>query len=69
MHVGDENPNVGQRGSYDSDKAACLTLEEVEHWLTTAVATYYHQRPHEGLEGQTPLRRWQDMSKLQQRAF
>ncbi len=52
--------NVGQRGSYDSDKAACLTLEEVERWLTIAVAKYYHQHPHEGLDGQTPLRRWQE---------
>jgi putative transposase len=52
--------NVGQRGSYDSDKAACLTLEEVEHWLAVAVAKYYHQNPHEGLDGQTPLRRWQE---------
>jgi putative transposase len=52
--------NVGQRGSYDSDKAACLTLEEVEHWLAIAVAKYYHLHPHEGLDGQTPLRRWQE---------
>ena len=52
--------NVGQRGSYDSGKSACLTLEEVEHWLAIAVAKYYHQHPHEGLEGQTPLRRWQE---------
>jgi len=52
--------NVGQRGSYDSDKAACLTLDEVEHWLAVAVAKYYHQHPHEGLDGQTPLRRWQE---------
>lgn len=52
--------NVGQRGGYDSDKAACLTLEELEHWLAVAVAKYYHQHPHEGLEGQIPLRRWQD---------
>jgi putative transposase len=52
--------NVGQRGSYDSDKAACLTLEEVEHWLAVAVAKYYHHRPHEGLEGQAPLRCWQE---------
>jgi len=52
--------NVGQRGSYDSDKAACLTLEEVERWLAIAVAKYYHQHPHEGLDGQTPLRRWQE---------
>jgi len=52
--------NVGQRGSYDSDKAACLTLEELERWLAVAVAKYYHLRPHEGLDGQAPLRRWQD---------
>jgi len=52
--------NVGQRGSYDSDKAACLTLDELERWLAVAVAKYYHLRPHEGLDGQAPLRRWQD---------
>jgi len=52
--------NVGQRGSYDSDKAACLTLEELERWLAVAVAKYYHLRPHEGLDGQAPLRRWQE---------
>ena len=52
--------NVGQRGSYDSDKAACLTLEELERWPAVAVAKYYHLRPHEGLDGQAPLRRWQE---------
>jgi len=52
--------NVGQRGSYDSDKAACLTLDELERWLATAVAKHYHLLPHEGLEGQTPLQRWQE---------
>ena len=52
--------NVGQRGSYDSDKAACLTLDEAEHWLAVAVAKYYHLHPHEGLDGQTPLRRWRE---------
>ena len=49
--------NVGQRGSYDSDKAACLTLDELERWLAVAVAKHYHLRPHEGLDGQAPLRR------------
>jgi hypothetical protein len=52
--------NVGQRGSYDSDKAACLTLEELERWLAVAIAKYYHLRPHEGLDGQAPLRRWEE---------
>ena len=52
--------NVGQRGTYDSDKAACLTLEELERWLAVAIAKYYHLRPHAGLDSQLPLRRWQD---------
>jgi putative transposase len=52
--------SVGQRGTYDSDRAACLTLDELERWLAVAVAKYYHMRPHEGLDGQAPLRRWQD---------
>ncbi len=52
--------NIGQRGTYDSDKAACLTLEELERWLAVAVAKFYHLRPHAGLDGQSPLRRWQD---------
>ncbi len=52
--------NVGQRGSYDSDKAACLTLDEVERWFAIAVTKYYHLHPHEGIDGQTPLARWQD---------
>ncbi len=52
--------NVGQRGSYDSDKSACLTLEELERWFAIAIAKFYHLRPHEGLDGQPPLRRWQD---------
>jgi len=51
--------DVGRRGSYDSDRSACLSLEEFERWLAIAVAKYYHLRPHEGLDGQTPLHRWQ----------
>lgn len=51
--------NVGQRGDYDSDKAACLSLEELERWLAVAITKYYHLRPHEGLGGETPLRRYE----------
>lgn len=51
--------NVLQRGRYDSDKAACLTLAELERWLAVAIAKYYHLRPHAGLVGEAPLRRYQ----------
>ena len=52
--------SVGQRGSYDSDKAACLTLDELERWLEVAIAKLCHLRPHEDLLGQAPLRRWEE---------
>lgn len=52
--------NVMQRGRYDSDKAACLTLAELERWLAVAITKLYHLRPHAGLNGEAPLRRYQE---------
>ena len=52
--------NVMQRGRYDSDKAACLTLAELERWLAVAIAKLYHLRPHAGLDGEAPLQRYQE---------
>ena len=52
--------DIGRRGSYDSDRAACLTLDELERWLAVAVAKLYHLRPHAGLGGATPLARWRE---------
>ena len=37
--------SVGQRGCYDSDKAACLTLEELERWLAVAIAEVLPSAP------------------------
>lgn len=51
--------NPDERGSYDSDKMACLTLGELERWLAVAITKYYHLRPHEGLNGETPLHRYE----------
>jgi putative transposase len=51
--------NPVERGSYDSDRMACLTLEELEHWMAVAITGVYHQRAHAGLEGESPLRRFQ----------
>jgi len=48
-----------ERGAYDSEKTACLTLEELERWLAVAVTKYYHQRSHEGLDGDVPLQRYE----------
>ena len=48
--------NPDERGQYDSEQMAALTLAELEQWLTLAVATY-HGTVHSTLE-QTPAGRW-----------
>ena len=57
--------NTTMRGDYDSDKAACLTLEDLERWLAVAITKYYHLRPHEGMDNEIPLHRYeQGLQKL-----
>ncbi|MGO3234675.1 MAG: Mu transposase C-terminal domain-containing protein [Microbacterium sp.] len=48
--------NSAQRGSYDSDARAVLTVTELEKWLTLAVSSY-HGQVH-GTTRQTPLALW-----------
>lgn len=48
--------NPAQRGDYDSDNKAVLTVAELEKWLALAVASY-HGQVHSTI-GQTPQARW-----------
>nr|WP_249777403.1 DDE-type integrase/transposase/recombinase [Arthrobacter sp. C9C5] len=48
--------NPSERGRYDSNRKAALTLRELEKWMTLAV-TNYHGTIHSTL-GQTPAGRW-----------
>ncbi|WP_037106687.1 MULTISPECIES: Mu transposase C-terminal domain-containing protein [Nocardiaceae] len=48
--------NPTQRGSYDSDSKAALTLRELERWLILAVAAY-HAEVHASLR-QSPAAQW-----------
>lgn len=48
--------NSVERGRYDSEKMAALTLSELEKWLVLAVAAY-HGNVH-GTLGQTPAGQW-----------
>lgn len=50
--------NPVERGQYDSEKLAALTLAELETWLALAVATY-HGTVHSTLQ-QTPAGQWAD---------
>lgn len=48
--------NPQERGRYDSEKTAVLTLRELERWLVLAIASY-HGSVHGGI-GRTPAGRW-----------
>lgn len=48
--------NPADRGNYDSDKHAALTLRELERWLVLAIASY-HASVHSGI-GNTPAAMW-----------
>jgi putative transposase len=50
--------NPVQKGEYDSEAKAALTLNELERWLTLAVS-HYHGTIHNGLH-QTPASRWSE---------
>jgi len=43
--------NLTERGSYDAEGRAVLTLAELEKWLTIAITQYYHHAWHHGLGG------------------
>lgn len=50
--------NPEQKGLYDSEGNAILTLREAEKWLVVAIAEYHHD-VHSEL-GTTPLQRWRE---------
>ena len=50
--------NPGDRGAYDSDATATLTLLELQRWLTFTVVAY-HEQVHEA-HGRPPLAVWEE---------
>jgi putative transposase len=54
---------IAERGCYESEAKAALTLAELEKWLAVAIAGTYHQALHSGIgeprshDGSVPLRR------------
>jgi putative transposase len=47
------------KGAYRSEKAAALTLHELERWLALQILGVYHQSAHAAL-GRTPAMAWQE---------
>lgn len=50
--------NPTERGAYDSEREAALTLAELEKWFALAITGPYHQSLHTGI-GESPLARWE----------
>ena len=59
MHLlpGTTFSNIADRGSYDSDAKASMTLDELEVWLWRFIACDYNRRLHSAL-GRAPLDAW-----------
>lgn len=52
--------SVHERGDYDSRGEAVFTFQELEQWVASFITGVYHQRPHAGLGGQAPIKRWEE---------
>jgi putative transposase len=50
--------NVVEKGEYDSEGKACLTIDEFVLALVRYKIDHYHNHPHEGLGGETPRAAW-----------
>jgi putative transposase len=50
--------SVDQKGAYESEKRALLTLPELERGLALQIAGVYHLSVHSAL-GKTPMAAWQ----------
>ena len=48
--------NITEKGEYNSEKYASLTLSELEKWFVSAIM-YYHSSLHSGI-GESPITRW-----------
>ena len=51
--------SVAQRGEYDSEANAAMTLGELETWFAEYVTGIYHRKVHSALK-MSPLKRWTD---------
>src|ERR1019366_1327142 len=50
--------NPQERGDYQSEQSAVLTLKELEYWLTLEICVHYHGAIHRTL-GTSPLVAWE----------
>jgi len=51
--------NVAEKGDYDATAQACMTLQEFETWIAQYILGVYHNRPHRGIDRQSPRQRYE----------
>ncbi|MFC2970193.1 Mu transposase C-terminal domain-containing protein [Acidimangrovimonas pyrenivorans] len=51
--------SVAERGDHPSEKRACLDTDAQAYALVRYIVDIYHNTPHEGLGGRTPLEQWE----------
>lgn len=54
--------NVAERGSYDSERKAVMSLDGFERWVLLQIGRY-HRSPHQGLDGFTPQSKWEQVAQ------
>ncbi len=64
-NVHDELPgttfsDIKEKGEYDSEGRAVMTLDALEKWFTLYILGVYHQKPHSGIDGLPPLVKWEE---------
>jgi putative transposase len=52
--------NPQDRVEYDSTGKAIMTIEEFKRWFTIFVTKVYHQRGHKGIDGMSPIKKWEE---------
>ena len=51
--------NPKEKGEYDSEAKAVMTIKELEAWVTNFIVREYHNRPHDGLNKMTPMKKYE----------
>ncbi|MFT3810151.1 MAG: hypothetical protein QM698_09565 [Micropepsaceae bacterium] len=54
-------PNPVARGDYPTERRAALDDDDLTRILSLYVIDYYHNRPHRGLNQQSPANRWREL--------
>lgn len=69
MHLlpGTTFSNIAEKGDYDAEGKACMTMGEFEHWLALQISLY-HNTKHSAL-GVPPLVAWREAMEIHERAI